>query len=270
MNSCPLPLPIGCVEALRSRSMADWEVWRQDDNGQRSSVAAYPDKVHALACVLVFQAGQGYEDQYPGKQRYEVVGPPEPTVSTNRDLYLRLLALGEHLTETGRALLDYLCALWAVSQPLAVDEELDGDRFAALLTAAVAANPARPCPSWSVEDFAVDGPYTGYRDFAKVIGTQVVDLLAFQQSPPGPYAALGVDAPPRLDGGRATIPVWCNFDAATFLECAAAGSFGGWSIADGRRVPESRDARASDDVVPLPMITWGDVAAFLEYGQSYE
>jgi hypothetical protein len=124
-----------------------------------------------------------------------------------------------------------------------------------------------------VVDFSVDGPYLGYRDFTKVIGTQVVDLLAFQENPPGPYAALGVDAPARFDGGRATIPLWCNFDTATFLECAAAGSFGGWSVADGRRVrvtgPADGDG-GGDEVVPLPPISWGDVAAFLEYGQSYE
>jgi hypothetical protein len=247
--------------------MADWEVWRQDETGQRSAVAAYPDRVHALACVLVFQANA---PSYPGKQRYEVLGPPGPIVVTNRDLYLRLLALGEHLTGSGRALLDYLCALWAVSQPLAVDDVLDGDHFAALLTAATAARPARPCPNWSVEDLGVDGPYVGYRDFTKVVGTQVVDLLAFESDPPGPYAALGVDAPPRIDGGRGTIPVWRNFDAATYLECAAAGAFGGWSVADGRRVPESGAGPATDEVVVLPPITWGDVAAFLEYGQTYE
>jgi hypothetical protein len=250
--------------------MAGWEVWRQDDNGQRCPVAVYSDRVHALACVLVYQSGPGFEPRYPGKQRYEVTGPPTHAVVTNRDLYLRLLALGEHLSQTGRALLDYLCALWAVSQPLAVDEELDGDLFAAMLTAAAAAEPARPCSSWSVADFTVDGPYIGYHDFAKVIGTQVVDLLAFQDSPPGPYAALGVEAPPRIDGGRATIPLWCNFDAATFLECAAAGSFGGWSLSDGRRVSDSGDGHVTDDVMALPPITWGDVGAFLEYGQSFE
>ena len=93
------PSPTGAAEALRSGSMADWEVWRQDDNGQRSSVAAYPDRVHALACVLVFQAGQGIRGPgTPASSAYEVVGPPEPAVVTNRDLYLRLLALGEHLT----------------------------------------------------------------------------------------------------------------------------------------------------------------------------
>ena len=108
--------------------MADWEVWRQDDSGQRSSVAAYPDKVHALACVLVFQAGQGYEVRYPGKPRYEVVGPSEPTVATNRDLYLRLLALGEHLTD-GRGL-DSVCP-WAFSQPRLVRTLLGPVRRAA-------------------------------------------------------------------------------------------------------------------------------------------
>jgi hypothetical protein len=87
-----------------------------------------------------------------------------------------------------------------------------------------------------------------------------------------------VDAPPRVDGGRATIPHWCNFDPPRFLECAAAGAFGGWSAADGRRVRTAPSTPASgydggwsgETVVPLGPISWGDVAAFLEYGQSYE
>ena len=254
--------------------MADWQVWRQDDNGQRFLVDSYADRVLALARVYVFEAG------HPHKQLYEVVGDARPGLRTNRDLYLALVALGDHLTVTGRALLDYLCALWLVSRPLAVRDDLDGDEFAALLTAAATAMPVRPEPSWRVADYSADGPYRGFEDFTKVVCTQIADLLAFEENPPGPFASLGIDAPPRLDGGRATIARWCNFDPPTFLECAAAGAFGGWNEADGRRVrtEPQRDteserepgAWSGEDVRALEPITWGDVAAFLEYGQSYE
>lgn len=242
--------------------MADWEVWRTDDNGARFLVATHPDRIQAMAQTLVFESG------HPHKQFYEVVGDRRPIVVTNRDLYVRLVQLGEALTADGRALLDYLCSLWAVSRPLAVHEQLDGDLLVAMLQAAALARPARPDPAWQVADFTVQGDYVGFGDFTKVLCTQIVDLLAFDETPPGPYAALGVDAPARLDGGRATVGHWCNFDPATYLECAAAGSFGGWSAADGRRIVLAGER--GDEVEPLPPISWGDVGALLEYGQSYE
>ena len=248
--------------------MTDWEVWRQDDTGQRYLMTTYHDRVQALARLLVLESG------HPHKQMYEVVGPRQPAVTTNRDLYLHVLALGDHLAVTGRALLDYLCAVWTVTRPMAIHDELDGDHFAAVLIASATAVPIRPDPSWRVDDFTTDGPYLGFTDFTKVVCTQVADLLAFHDTPPGPFAGFGIDAPPRHDGGRATIPRWCNFDPSTFLECAAAGAFGGWSEADGRRVSTEEPGESGDwsgeRVALLEPITWGDFAAFLEYGQSYE
>lgn len=249
--------------------MTEWGVWRQDDNGQRFLVDTYHDRIQALARVLVFESG------HPHKQMYEVLGSRDPVVITNRDLYLRMLALGDHLAVTGRALLDYLCALWTVSRPLAVHDDLDGDLLAAVLTASATAVPIRPDPAWRVCDLSADeGPFLGFADFTKVLCTQIADLLAFEEHPPGPFATFGVDAPPRIDGGRATIPRWCNFDPPTFLECACAGAFGGWSEADGRRVRTGDPADSADwsgeEVAKLGAVTWGDFAAFLEYGQSYE
>lgn len=248
--------------------MTEWEVWRQDDNGHRYLMTTYQNRVQALARLLVLESG------HPHKQLYEVIGPHQSSVTTNRELYLAVLTLGDYLTGTGRALLDYLCAMWTVSRSLAVPDNLDGDHFLAVLTAAATAVPVRPEPAWRVDDFTADGPYLGFADFTKVLCTQITDLLAFEEAPPGPFAPFGVDAPPRLDGGRATIARWCNFDPPTFLECAAAGAFGGWSEADGRRVrtaDPADDAEWSGETVrPLEPITWGDFAAFLEYGQSYE
>src|SRR5687767_104637 len=103
--------------------MADWEVWRQDDNGHRYLMTTYQDRVQALARLLVLESG------HPHKQMYEVIGPRQPVVITNRDLYLRVLVLGDQLATTGRALLDFLCAMWTVSRPLAVHDTLDGDHL---------------------------------------------------------------------------------------------------------------------------------------------
>ncbi len=248
--------------------MAAWEVWRQDENGHRYLVATYHDRIQALARVLVLESG------HPHKQLYDIAGTRDPAVITNRDLYVRLVALGDHLGVIGRPLLDYLCALWLVSRALSIHDELDGDLIAAALEAAASAMPVRPEPAWRVTDLSADGPYSGFADFTKVLCTQIADLVAFEERPPGPLASLGVDAPPRIDGGRATISRWFNFDPPTFLECAAAGAFGGWDEADGRRVRTS-DTRepgqwAGYDVTGLEPISWGDFAAFLEYGQAYE
>jgi hypothetical protein len=241
--------------------MADWEVWRHGDHGRPERVAVAGDRVAALVTVLAIEAG-GRE-----AKPHEVVGPPGPVVVTNRDLYLRLVGLGRDLAGSGRALLDYLCALSAVSRVLAGEETLDGDLFVAMLGAAAQVPPARPDPAWRVRDLSVAGQYAGYVDFTKVIATQVSDLLAFAEQPPGPCALFGVDAPARIDGGRATVERWCNFEPAGYLECAAAGAFGGWDTADGHRLCETG---GRDAVVPLEPITWGDVAAFCEYGQAYE
>jgi hypothetical protein len=88
--------------------------------------------------------------------------------------------------------------------------------------------------------------YHGYGDFTKVILTQVADLLAFGEAPPGPYAGFGVAAPPRLDGGRATVETWYNFHPSSYLECAASGAFGGWDAPGSEPV---------DPAVPLEPIT---------------
>jgi hypothetical protein len=79
---------------------------------------------------------------------------------------------------------------------------------------------------------------------------------------------------------------WYNFDPCTFLECAMAGSFGGWEEGDdtGRGYvpgevavlgPDGRitgcDPRELDDpIVPLGEISWEAFRDFLGQGQWYE
>src|SRR5262245_54225094 len=139
--------------------MTAWEVWRTDDDGERTQVATYPDRIEALAQILVVEAG------HPHKQHHDVVGDRRPVLITNRDLYVYLVALGEELVADGRALLDYLCALWSVSRPLGVLEQVEPDQLAAMMRAAATSRPVRPEPAWRTADFSVAGEYTGFADF---------------------------------------------------------------------------------------------------------
>lgn len=64
-------------------SVATWEVWRQDDNGNRFRMNTSGDRIEALAQVLALQCGPVH------KQIYWVEGPAGPVCRTNRDLYRR-------------------------------------------------------------------------------------------------------------------------------------------------------------------------------------
>lgn len=70
----PWPPPCGRRARYRARveqrPHARWTVWRQDDNGARFRVAAYADRVGALARLLGLEAG------LPHKQLYWIDGPP--------------------------------------------------------------------------------------------------------------------------------------------------------------------------------------------------
>lgn len=79
---------------------------------------------------------------------------------------------------------------------------------------------------------------------------------------------------------------WYNFDPCTFLECAVAGSLGGWQSGDdtGREYVPGQVAVMSDDGkvevadpedVPDPVISIGELSwetfqSFLGCGQWYE
>jgi hypothetical protein len=140
--------------------------------------------------------------------------------------------------------------------------------------------PVRPEPSWRVADYSADGPYRGFEDFTKVVCTQIADLLAFEEDPPGPFASLGSTRRPGSTAAGPRSPRWCNFDPPDVpgvrrgrrvrrLERGGRPP-GAYRInatpnrsANGRLVGRGTSGRWKP-------ITWGDVAAFLEYGQSYE
>lgn len=83
-----------------------------------------------------------------------------------------------------------------------------------------------------------------------------------------------MDAPrPPGSGARATPARWYNFDPATYLECAVAGSLGGWDAGDGARVPLPTgpgEPPARSYVRTITTMTWDDLARIAVCGQMYE
>lgn len=248
--------------------MTTWQLWRQDE-GNRYPVASYGDRVTALAQALILQSrGRPVP--------LEIQGPRARAVVTNRDLYLRVLWLGEEMKTSGRTLSEYLRGLWLVSRPLAHQPLLDPDVVAAMLTAAAGVEPPPLDPAWRTADLSDPTPVAGgYPDFERVIKAQVADLADFDDRPLSSYAYFGIDAPRPPHVFRATDCRWYNFDPHTYLECAMAATFGGWDPADGLRVSLAAEAdeRLPDPVeyvAELPMISWVGLADFAECGQAYE
>ncbi|GAA2402725.1 hypothetical protein GCM10010191_07840 [Actinomadura vinacea] len=249
--------------------MQTWDVLRQDDNGNEFHMATHESRVSALAQVLAMESG------VPHKQTYWVSGPSGPTVRTNRELYLHFLQLGQEARAASWSLSAFLRALWKVSAPLSGLDRLEADDVAAMFSAASGVPPAEFDPAWSTKDLSLPGDEPeGYADWERVILSQLADLEDFLTHPPGPRARFGVDAPrPPGTGLRATPRRWYNFDPATYLECAVAGSLGGWDADDGARIPlpTADDAPQPRSYVrDIATMSWADLARIAVCGQIYE
>lgn len=259
-----------CAAGRYGVGVADWEVWRQDDNGNRFRVAGHPDRIGALAQMLALESG------YEHKQLYWVAGPPQTSCATNRDLYLRLLAEGERMRGTGRGLRQFLLAWWSVSRPLADRERLDLDTVAAMVAAAATVPPPPMPPAWRTTRYAPVADPRGHADWEAVVQSQVADLADFaDQGPLDAYAAFGVTAPRPPGCRRATDARWYNFDPRGYLECGMAGSLGGWDEADGTRravpgpvVPLTPEPEPGERT--LDGLGWDDLARLAICGQEYE
>lgn len=243
-------------------------MWRQDENGNEFLVSSHRDRVEALARVLIFDSG------YQHKQHYEVRGDRGPAMVTNRDLYLRVLWLGERMRETGRTLSEYLRALLFVSASLREYDPLDLDTVGALFTAAGRIDPPAFDHGWRSADLRCDGE-KGYPAWEKVIKSQLADLAELPDPLPE-FAALGIEARRSGTGPRDTIRSWYNFDPASYLECGVAGTVGGWTEADGTRVAVAPDEHADyvDEpalaIVELVELSWDGLSDIAICGQTYE
>ena len=244
--------------------MVTWELWRQDDSGNRVQAGRFDGRIGALARQLGFESGDR-------GRLYWVEGPSGPVCTTNRDFYLLVLRLGQATAGAAWSLSAYLRSLWQVSAALRDRESMDLDTLAALLTAAGRTPPPSLDPSWRTADLALGhGVGDGYPSWERIILSQIADLEDFAERPPGPNAHFGADAPrPVGCGPRATSPRWYNFDPATYLECGVAGALAGWDVSDGSRVP-TPPGTPIPEIRTIERLTWSDMCRIAICGQLYE
>lgn len=193
-------------------------------------------------------------------------------ITTNRDLYRFIAALVKQQADGFPTLQIYLERLGRLARQWCDRAALLPSEFAQLLDAAFAPGLGETEPKGN--------PTAGYLAWEQRIAEQVRDLRETKAAGTleNQYRYFGVAAPRGA--------YWFNFDPGTYLECAAAGTFGGWREGDdtGRTyVPgevavldasgqlttaDPRDLESP--VVQLPEITWEMFVDFLNAGQFYE
>lgn len=150
---------------------------------------------------------------------------------------------------------------------------LPPDLVASLLTGAITAPVAPFDNTWRTTNFSAAGD--GFPAWEQIILSQIADLRDFAEAAPQPFPNMGVDAPRRPgDGTRANDLRWFNHTVPGYLECAMAGTLGGWEPADGIRseLPGPTLALFPEPkgVVDLPPLAWEVLTGFLICGQVYE
>jgi hypothetical protein len=201
-----------------------------------------------------------------------------PIQPTNRDLYRGIQALKERHGASTRSLEAFLLALWDLARTLRDRPSLSVDDLLALLEGAWT-EPAPPFDhAWRAlaSDVEERGGFTGWE---AVILRQIRDLreMAETSALKNEHRYFGMDAP---SGAR-----WYNFDPSSYLEGAAAGTFGGWAPEDGTRVmvpgpvavlggdgelTAVDPSNLHDPIQEIPEIAWPALIRFLENGQWYE
>ncbi len=211
---------------------------------------------------------------------FQGTGEHMTALATNRDLYLALQALLESRRDNTRTLETYLCALLGLAMPFENMAAIPSDHFLSALSAAFDAEPAAFDPQWREDVRALSNHTEGFAGWRALMIRQIVDLndMAVSGLLQNEYRHFGIDAP---HGGR-----WYNFDTHTYLECALAGSYGGWEPGDtgGRQLVPGQVATLDNDgrlitvdaadtqrpEFDLAQFTWEDFKDFIECGQIYE
>jgi hypothetical protein len=204
-------------------------------------------------------------------------------IATNRDLYRFIAQVMKRGAEHMITLEVYLSNLQRLARvhgraptltPAEVARLLEG-AFDSTASTGSTTEPAEPGPEAA----------EGYAEWEARLDEQIRDLREMDAAGTlaDEHRYFGVDAP---SGAR-----WYNFDPCTFIECAAAGTFGGWQEGDdtGRalvpgpvavldeagelRTMELRtmDPREIEEpVVELQGFSWRELVGFLGAGQAYE
>lgn len=198
---------------------------------------------------------------------------------TNRDIYLAIHALTRDPARSlARSLEEYLRAMLRICRGHREKQALAVDEFLETLRASFTASPLLFDEQWAKQYDT--RPEKGYAAFESTLLRHVVDLREMRAKGTlnEKWIELGVNSP---RGAR-----WYNFHPASYLECAAAGSIGGWEPGDdtGRQFVPGEVAVLGDDgkiasahpeeidrpIYPFAEVTWAQFTEFIECGQMYE
>lgn len=202
------------------------------------------------------------------------------TLQTNRDLYLAIGQLRSEHKDNSRSLEEYLRTLLGLSEAYARAETLSVDALWSMLKGALTAEVAPFDQAWRDQYDMRGEEGDDYRGWRAALIRQIVDLheMAEEGMLTNEDRYFGMSAPRGAH--------WFNFDIFSYLECAMAGSFGGWQQDDdtGRILvtgsvavmDESGDIKSVDPqeieqpIFALSAVSWEDFEDFLVCGQIYE
>ena len=171
----------------------------------------------------------------------------------NGDAYFAVLDLAKTQGVSDKKLESYLRGLLAAAGTLSSRPAFSIDEMLGLLQTATTIEPATFDEEWLLRD---PPPYEDAQDFqgwSDELIAQIVDLREMSEAGimDNEERYFGIDS----SRGRR----WYNFDTATYLECAAAGSISGW---DGYN--------PGNVVVETHQVGWTEFESFISCGRVYE
>jgi hypothetical protein len=200
-------------------------------------------------------------------------------LTTNRELYLAVIELATTKAEAQPSLEAYLLTLRQLGMQYEANDSISLDDFFSLLRDAFSIQPPPFDATW-VNQHVTYTEDKGFPGWLATITSQIIDLHEMAESG-------GLQNEMRYFGVRSPRGShWFNFDPCGYLECAMAGSIGGWEPGDesGRSyVPGPVAVLDKDDqvvtmnpedvprpVYPLPTVSWELFRDMLDSGQHYE
>jgi hypothetical protein len=203
-----------------------------------------------------------------------------PTLSTNRDLYLAINALSAQHAQCDRSLETYLLAVLNRSSAFHDHESLTLAELYDLIAAGFTREPALFDNQWRDQYDHLPHEDNQYAGWQATLIRQIVDLREMDETGilQDEQRYFGISSPRQSP--------WYNFDPRGYLECAMAGSSGGWDPEDDtdrQYVPGAVAVWAEDGSIQsanpedlpnptfeMPVITWEQFKDFIFCGQIYE
>ncbi len=203
-----------------------------------------------------------------------------PQLKTNRDLYLAIDELSRQQKNCSRSLEVYLLAVLNRSGAFADHDPLTLAEFYELIASGFTHDAAPFNEAWRSQYDELPDEDSGYAGWHATVIRQIVDLREMDECGTlrDETRYYGVSAPRKS--------YWCNFDLLVYLECAMAGSFGGWAPGDdtGRQHVPGQVAVLGEDgsiqsanpedlpnpTFEIPTVSWEEFKDFVICGRLYE